>query len=164
RVYSESDLLCVESLRQGLWDDLSPAELAAVVSTLVYSARRADESNPLVPSGAVQGALQEMDRLWRSLSQVESTAGVEFLRRPDPGFAWATWRWAGGATLEQVLGDDPDLTAGDFVRWCKQVLDLLGQIALVAEDLSPRGAELRGTVRKALDGVRRGVVAYSSLA
>jgi ATP-dependent RNA helicase HelY len=163
RVYSESDLLTVESMRQGLWDDLTPAELAAVVSTLVYSARRADESNPLVPSGAVQGALKEMHRLWQSLAEVETAAGVQFLRQPDLGFAWSTWRWAGGATLEQVLGDDPDLTAGDFVRWCKQIVDLLGQIALVAEDLSPRGAELRATVRKAMDGVRRGVVAYSSV-
>ena len=52
RVYSESDLLAVESMRAGLWDDLGPAELAAVVSSLVYSSRRADESNPVVPSGA----------------------------------------------------------------------------------------------------------------
>ncbi len=163
RVYSESDLLAVESLRQGLWDALSPAELAAVVSTLVYSARRADESNPLVPSGPVQAALKEMEALWRSLADVESEAGVQFLRQPDNGFAWATWRWAGGATLEQVLQDDPDMTAGDFVRWCKQIVDLLGQIALVAEDLSPRGADLRRTTRQAIDAVRRGVVAYSSV-
>ncbi len=163
RVYSESDLLAVESLRQGLWDDLSPAELAAVVSTLVYSARRADESNPLVPSGPVQAALKEMDRLWRTLGEVESEAGVQFLRQPDNGFAWATWRWAGGATLEQVLQDDQDMTAGDFVRWCKQIVDLLGQIALVAGDLSPRGEEVRRTTRKAMDAVRRGVVAYSSV-
>ncbi len=164
RVYSESDLLAVESIRRGLWDDLSPAELAAVVSTLVYSARRADESNPLVPSGAVQTAIGEMGRLWTSLSAAESRAGVDFLRKPDDGFAWATWRWAGGATLEQVLGDDPDLTAGDFVRWCKQVVDLLSQVALVAEELSPRGEQLRRTTRKAMDAVRRGVVAYSSVA
>jgi ATP-dependent RNA helicase HelY len=88
---------------------------------------------------------------------------VQFLRQPDNGFAWATWRWAGGATLEQVLQDDPDMTAGDFVRWCKQIVDLLGQIALVAEDLSPRGPEVRKTTRKAIDAVRRGVVAYSSV-
>jgi ATP-dependent RNA helicase HelY len=163
RVYSESDLLAVESMRAGLWDGLSAAELAAVVSTLVYSARRPDESNPLVPSGPVQTALHEMDRLWRELSQAEHDAGVQFLRQPDNGFAWAAWRWAGGARLEQVLDDDPDMTAGDFVRWCKQLVDLLGQIALVAEELSPQGAELRRTTRKAIDAVRRGVVAYSSV-
>ncbi|MCW2614979.1 MAG: hypothetical protein JWN08_1973, partial [Frankiales bacterium] len=163
RVYSEADLLAVESIRRGLWDDLSPAELTAVASTLVYQARRADESNPVVPSGAVTTALSEMGRLWTSLSQAETDAGVQFLRRPDAGFAWAAWRWAGGATLEAVLSDDPDMTAGDFVRWCKQVVDLLGQVALVAEDLSPRGTELRRTTRKAIDAVRRGVVAYSSV-
>ena len=163
RVYSEADLLAVESIRRGLWDALSPAELTAVASTLVYSARRADESSPVVPSGAVAAALSEMARVSAGLAQAESDAGVAFLRKPDAGFAWAAWRWAGGATLEAVLSDDPDMTAGDFVRWCKQVIDLLGQVALVAEDLSPRGVELRRTTRQAIEAVRRGVVAYSSV-
>ena len=163
RVYSESDLLAVESLRAGLWDGLSPAELAAVVSSLVYTSRRADESNPVVPSGPVQTALTEMDRLWARLAELERDSGVQFLKKPDHGFAWATWRWASGARLEQVLDDDPDMTAGDFVRWCKQLVDLLGQVALVAEDLSPSGAELRRTTRKAIEAVRRGVVAYQSV-
>ncbi len=164
RLYSDSDLLAAESLRAGLWDGLVPAELAAAVSALVYQSRRADESTPVVPSGAVQSALADMDRLWATLVQTETDAGVQFLRRPDPGFTWAVWRWAGGARLEQVLGDDPDLTAGDFVRWCKQLVDLLGQVAVVAEDLSPDGAALRATTRKAIEAVRRGVVAYSSVA
>ncbi len=163
RIYSESDLLAVECLRDGLWDELEPAELAAVVSSLVYSSRRADESNPVVPSGGVRNALEAMDRLWGTLGQAETDAGLQPLRRPDPGFSWAVWRWAGGASLEAVLGDDPDLTAGDFVRWCKQLVDLLGQIAAVAEDLPPQGARLRRTTRTAIDAVRRGVVAYSSV-
>ena len=163
RIYSEADLLAVESIRVGLWDALTPAELTAVVSTLVYQARRADESNPVVPSGAVATALAEMTRVQSGLARAESDAGVAFLRKPDAGFAWAAWRWAGGATLEAVLSDDPDMTAGDFVRWCKQVVDLLGQVALVAEDLSPRGPELRRTTRQAIEAMRRGVVAYSSL-
>ena len=164
RVYSESDLLAVESLRQGLWDELSVAELAAVVSALVYQSRRPEQSSPVVPSAGVQSALAGMDQLWARLGQTEADAGVAFLRRPDPGFTWAVWRWAGGAPLEQVLGDDPDLTAGDFVRWCKQLVDLLGQVALVAEDLSPAGTDLRRTTRQAIEAVRRGVVAYGSLA
>ena len=55
------------------------------------------------------------------------------------------------------------MTAGDFVRWCKQLVDLLGQVATGRRGLSPHGAELRRTTRKAVDAVRRGVVAYQSV-
>jgi ATP-dependent RNA helicase HelY len=162
RVYSESDLLVVECLRAGLWDELSPAELAAVVSALVYESRRPDESVPRVPSGAVQTALSEMTRLHGRLAEAEQASKVQFLSTPDLGFTWAAWRWADGARLEQVLDDDPDLTAGDFVRWCKQLVDLLDQIALVAGLVDPR-SPLRAAARGAISGVRRGVVAYSSV-
>jgi ATP-dependent RNA helicase HelY len=158
RVYSEADLLVVECLRSGVWDELTAAELAAVVSTLVYENRRPDESVPRVPSGRVQTALGEMVRTWGRLSEAEAAERLSFLREPDLGFTWAAWRWASGARLEQVLDDDQDLTAGDFVRWSKQLVDLLGQIALVAGD-SP----VRRTSRQAIEAVRRGVVAYSSL-
>jgi ATP-dependent RNA helicase HelY len=159
RVYSESDLLVVECLRSGIWDSLTAAELAAVASTLVYENRRPDEASPQLPSGPVRTALDEMTRLWERTSEAESRHRLSFLREPDPGFTWAAWRWAGGARLEQVLDDDPDLTAGDFVRWCKQLVDLLSQVALVAAPDSP----VRQTSRQAIDAVRRGVVAYSSL-
>ena len=159
RVYSESDLLVVECLRAGVWDDLTPAELAAVTSALVYENRRPDESVPRVPSGPVQTALAEMTRIWGRLTEAESRERLAFLRAPDSGFTWAAWRWASGSRLEQVLDDDPDLTAGDFVRWCKQLIDLLSQVALVAATDSP----VRRSSRQAIDAVRRGVVAYSSV-
>jgi hypothetical protein len=45
-------------------------------------------------------------------------------------------RWARGESLSAVLTaaeqNGVDLSAGDFVRWCRQVLDLLDQIADVA--------------------------------
>ena len=159
RVYSEVDLLVVESLRAGIWDSLDAAELAGAVSALIYERRRPEDTAANVPAGAVSVAVQAMTRLWSRLGEVESEQHLSFLREPDPGFAWAAWRWAGGAPLEQVLGDDPDLTAGDFVRWCKQLIDLLGQVALVAAEGSP----VRHTARAAVAGVRRGVVAYSSV-
>ena len=159
RVYSESDLLVVEGLRRGLWDALTGPELAAVIAALVYESRRAEEVGKPVPAGAVQRALTAAELLWAELAEEEARQRVSFLRRPDSGFSWAVWRWAGGATLEEVLAQDPDLTAGDFVRWCKQLADLLGQLA----DIAPEGSPVGRTARQALAAVRRGVVAYSSV-
>ena len=158
RVYNESDLLVVECLRAGLWDNLSSAELAAVVSAVVYESRRPDEAAPQVPGGPVRARLDAMRELWGRLRDTEATYTLDFLREPDPGFAWSAWRWAAGGELEQVLQDDPDLTAGDFVRSCKQLADLLGQVALIAEE------PVRSTARTALTAIRRGVVSYSGVA
>ena len=158
RIYSDVDLLAAESLREGLWDDLDPSGLAAALSILVFEARRPDDaSSPRIPGGAVKVAIGQMVRLWGELRRLEGDHHLDFLRQPDPGFAWAAYRWAEGDELDSVL-TDVDLSAGDFVRWMKQLLDLTGQIADAAGD-SP----LRETAREAVRRLRRGVVAYSGL-
>ena len=160
RVYSEADLLVVQCLHAGVWDGLTPPELAAVVSAVVYEARRADDIGSPPPGGPVLDALREMSRTYLQVARAEAEQQLSYSREPDSGFAWAAWRWAGGATLEQVLGDDRDLTAGDFVRWCKQLVDLLGQISDVA---ALTGSPVSATARAAVKAVRRGVMAYSSV-
>ena len=42
RLYAENDLLVAECLRQGAWDGLDAAQLAAVVAAVVFEARRDD--------------------------------------------------------------------------------------------------------------------------
>ncbi|MGH3378462.1 MAG: DEAD/DEAH box helicase [Actinoallomurus sp.] len=158
RLYSESDLLTAECLREGIWDDLDPAELAASVSALVYESRQDDGKAPRIPGGPVRGVLEEMIRLSEDLREVERDHRVAFLREPDLGFVWAAYRWATGHQLDAVLSE-ADLTAGDFVRWVKQLLDLLGQVA----EAAPRGSGIRDTASRAMDAMRRGVVAYSSV-
>ena len=54
--------------------------------------------------------------------------------------------------------EDTDLAAGDFVRWAKQVIDALGQIAHIPT-ISPN---LRASCEKAIALIRRGVVALDS--
>ncbi|UAL31499.1 DEAD/DEAH box helicase [Nocardioides rotundus] len=157
RIYSELDLLAAESLRLGLWDDLTVPELAAVLSALVYESRRDPDQPPRIPCGRVEQVLAEMQSLWGDLRDVEARHKLDFLREPDPGFAWAAYRWASGDDLDDILRASP-LSAGDFVRATKQLIDLAGQVADAAGD-SP----LRRTARGVVDAVRRGVVAYSSL-
>ena len=73
------------------------------------------------------------------------------------GLALAMYRWASGTSLDAVLRE-ADMAAGDFVRWTKQTIDLLDQLSVVAD------GDVGRTARKALDAIRRGIVAYSSVA
>ena len=158
RIYNEMDLVTAESLRAGVWADLDPSELAAVLSTLVYEARRPDDAPPpRLPNPRVRDVLAQMVSIWADLDALEREHHLDQLHEPDLGFAWAAFRWAEGDELDDVL-DATGLAAGDFVRWVKQLLDLTGQVV----DASGSGA-LRDTARETIQRLRRGVVAYSSI-
>ncbi|WP_055553424.1 RNA helicase [Streptomyces sp. NBRC 110028] len=163
RLYGELDLLASECLREGVWEGLKPAELAACASALVYESRAADDAlPPKLPTGPAKEALGEMVRIWGRLDALEEDHRINQAegvgqREPDLGFAWAAYRWASGHGLDELLRE-VDMPAGDFVRWCKQLIDVLGQIAAAAPD----GTVAR-SARKAVDGLLRGVVAYSSV-
>jgi ATP-dependent RNA helicase HelY len=159
RLWSETDLLTAECLRHQVWDGLEPAELAAVISVLVYEARRDIAAAPRVPQGPVSDALAATVRLWAELEADERRHRLERTREPDLGFAWPVYRWARGESLSAVLtaaaDNGAELSAGDFVRWCRQVLDVLDQVRGVAGEDSGVGATATAAVR----ALRRGVVA-----
>ncbi|MFD2795306.1 DEAD/DEAH box helicase [Promicromonospora vindobonensis] len=160
RLYAENDLLLAECLRRGVWDGLDPAGLAAVVSTVVYQSRRDDAPDPYIPggpTGRLAGVLDDTQRVWSEVDDLEEAHGIEATGPLDLGLVGAMYRWASGKGLDSVLRGS-DLAAGDFVRWCKQVIDVLDQLGGAAPS-----DKLRTTARKAQDAVLRGVVAYSSL-
>ncbi len=156
-LFGELDLLAAECLRTGLWDGLSPAELAACVSTLTFQTRGADETAAHLPPGRVRGVLDDMALLWADLHDLESRHRLNYLRPMDVGFAHAVHRWTAGQSLAAVLYE-ADLTAGDFVRATRQVLDSLDQVAGV----TGRGS-VHDAATAAVHAVNRGVVAYESL-
>ncbi|RFU20820.1 DEAD/DEAH box helicase [Geodermatophilus marinus] len=159
RVWSEADLLVAECLRAGAWRGLGAAELAAAVSTLVFEARRETPGQPAVPAGKVAAAIGEMRRIRARLQDVELDHGVPASRDLDLGFAWAAYRWADGQGLDRVLAGaeqaGTELSGGDFVRWARQLVDLLDQLAKVADE------PVAATARRAVERVRRGVVAVA---
>ena len=158
RIYSELDLVAAEALRAGLWDELPASGLAAALSVLVFEARRPDDASaPRVPGGPTKDAIGETVRLWGQLDALERDHHLDFLRQPDLGFAWVAYRWAEGDDLDDVLSTS-DLSAGDFVRQMKQLVDFAGQIADAAVD-----TPVRDTAKEVVRRLRRGVVAYSSL-
>jgi len=158
RIYGERDLLVAECLRHGVWTELDPASLAAMATALVYEPRR-DEGNPserYLPRGAFRPALERTEEIWARLDDLEHERRLPTTGGIATGLSSAMHRWARGGSLDEVLYD-ADLAAGDFVRWAKQTIDLLDQLSVVADGKVSRNA------RAALDLVRRGIVAYSSV-
>ena len=164
RIYSESDLLVAECLRTGAWTGLAPAELAAVVSAVVYETRGGEGPGPQrvadVPTVSVRKALAQTRRLSAALRIDEQRHRINPSREPDDGFVAPVYRWATTGDLTAALsaadatGPAAALSAGDFVRWCRQVLDLLDQV----RNAAPHKA-LRVAAKRAIDDIRRGVVA-----
>ena len=158
RIYGERDLLIAECLRRGLWNELDPPALAAMAAALIYEPRR-DEgqvSERYLPKGSFRPALENTTTLWATLDDLERDNKLPGSNPLSSGLSLAMNRWAQGASLDSVLRDT-DLAAGDFVRLTKQTIDLLDQLSMVADaPVGPRA-------RQALELIRRGIVAYSSV-
>lgn len=160
RIYGEKDLLISQALRMGAFNDLDAAEIAALASILVFQAKREDRGlRPKMPSISLESAVDTVVHEWSALEDVEEAAKLPLTGEPELGLVWPIFKWANGRHLQDVLSGT-DLAAGDFVRWVKQVIDLLDQLAKIPS-LDPRIARLCG---ESIKLVKRGVVAYSSVA
>jgi ATP-dependent RNA helicase HelY len=156
RIYGEGDLLVGELLDAHILDGLEPPEVAALLSTVVYEAR---ERVPLpgdLPTPVTAERYERLQRLWRTIRRTEDQHQVQLCRELEAGFATPIFHWAEGKPLEDVLGET-GMAPGDFVRNCKQLLDVLRQVA----DVAP--PEIADLVLRARDAVLRGVVAYTGV-
>ena len=156
RIYGEGDILVAEALGDGLVAGLSPAETAALVSTVVYESRERVPRQADMPTAETAQRYQRLDRLWRRIRRSEDSHHVELCRELEAGFATPVFQWAEDKPLQDVLAET-GMAPGDFVRSCKQLLDLLRQIEEVA---SGQTADL---AHRAVESVNRGVVSYTGV-
>lgn len=160
RVFGERDLVTVEAIRSGAWDGLSGPELAAIASTVVFDARSdldpdLDPALPGGPDGPLARAWAATRAAQDRVSRAEARAGAAPTPAVEPGLMVAVHAWASGAALGTAL-DEADLQGGDFVRWVRQVMDLLDQVRHVDRP------DLARSARRARDLLVRGVVAWSA--
>ncbi len=159
RIYGERDLLTSQILETGKLSKLNAEELCAVVASLVYQARRdGDRPDPKMPTDKVADIWNTTIKIWGALSDAEEALNLDPTAPPESGLIWPMYKWARGSSLNSALRGT-DMAPGDFVRWAKQVIDTLDQFAKNSE-LPPM---LVRNAYKAVDQVKRGVVAYSNV-
>ncbi|HEX3946076.1 MAG TPA: helicase-related protein, partial [Acidimicrobiales bacterium] len=180
RIYHEADLLVAEAVVGEVLDEAEPSVLAGVLSSLVFERRRARRPGGGGRDGRERRPRKLADRLgerrrteldrrlavlvdraeWvRTLEEVHLAPRT---RHPEPGLSGAVTSWARGASfgtvLEVAARDVGEIAPGDFVRTIKQLVDLVGQVSLVAPDPTTAAA-----AAAAVDLLRRGVVAAGVL-
>jgi ATP-dependent RNA helicase HelY len=155
KIYGERDLLIAECINHGAWKDLDPATMAAMAASLVYEGRSDEgEFEPKLPKGNFRDALERTERIQEDLLELQERHRLKKEQPLDLGLTWAIYRWATGSRLDDAL-KLAGLLAGDFIRWSKQIIDLLDQLSQSADP------ELAETSYRAIDLVKRGIVAYS---
>jgi len=155
RIYGERDLLVAEALRLKIWDTLDAPSLAAMAAALVYEPRRDDENfEPRAVKGNFQQSFTNTQLLWDDLENLARKHKLPRSSKLEMDLSYPIHRWATGAKLDLVL-ESADLLPGDFIRWCKQIIDLLEQLAKASE------GPISTKARDAVDLVKRGIVAYS---
>ncbi len=158
RIHSSLDLVVAECLKRGVWDGLDPAELAGVVSLCSFENRKASDGVPQAAGEAMAEAMSRTVEVWQEIAAQEDSRRLPASPAPDSAFALALHQWTAGAPLDYCLAAarecGAELTPGDFVRWCRQAVDLLEQVAATAY-----APETRRRARQAIDAIRRGVVA-----
>lgn len=161
RIHNVSDLLVAQCLKRGIWDGLDPAELAGVASMVVFENRKATGGSPEAATEAMADAMNETMRIYNELVSDEQRHRLPVTRLPDAGFSLSIQQWAAGAPLGYALAaaaeSGAELTPGDFVRWCRQVIDLLEQIHNTGYS-----EDIRRNASRAIDAIRRGVVAIGN--
>jgi len=156
-IFHESDLLIANCVSEGVFEGLSAPNMAAMASVFVFQARGGEESiATYFPNHELKTRWKSVAKLSQKLSMAETNHGLVVHRPPEAKFMGAALDWASGTALVDVLEED-ELTAGDFVRTIKQLIDLLRQLSIVLFEEVDRNA-----ASAAAEMCFRGVVAASS--
>jgi ATP-dependent RNA helicase HelY len=164
--------MLVECLEDGIFDRLDPVELACFSSIFVFESRegsagrrqrgRGRAREPQAPATAPTLALEEAITSARAresqIKSLEARERLDLLRAPDSGFVRVVHDWANGEDLQYMASMYPQYSAGDFVRYMKQVIDIMRQIKEVTKD-----PYLKSRVSEAIDRIHRSIVAYTSV-
>ena len=132
-----------------------------MASMVVFENRKATHGEPEAATDRMAEAMGETMRVYGELSFDEQRHQLPVTRLPDPAFSLAMHQWTAGAPLGYALAaaaeSGTELTPGDFVRWCRQVIDLLEQVKKTGYS-----DEVRDSANRAIDAIRRGVVAIGN--
>jgi superfamily II RNA helicase len=146
QIRSENEYAMAELvLSEGLLADLNPAQLAALLSSLVNDSTRENLYVRLPLSGQSSQALHRVDTLFRRIDHLQRKHHVQVPIILNPVAASLVEAWAQGFTWDRLIAST-NIGEGDIVRQLRRTADILRQLSRIPE--VPEA--LRHTAKEAL--------------
>lgn len=130
QIRSENELFVAEIIFSHVLENLTPAQLAAVVCAITTEDLRIDI--PYVPfSEPVRKTLNSIRNIKRKIEKVQNYYSVEAPLYINPYFSSLIELWVEGADWE-TISQQIDIGEGDIVRSFKRVVDVLRQFTTIS--------------------------------
>ncbi|HIS36942.1 TPA: DEAD/DEAH box helicase [Candidatus Scatousia excrementigallinarum] len=130
QIRSENELFVAEIIFSHVLENLTPAQLAAVVCAITTEDLRIDI--PYIPfSEPVRKTLNSIRNIKRKIEKVQNYYSVEAPLYINPYFSSLIELWVEGADWE-TISQQIDIGEGDIVRSFKRVVDVLRQFTTIS--------------------------------
>lgn len=150
QIRSENELYLAQIIFSDALQNLSPAQLAAVISAVTTEEQRSDMMYGLPLSAPVRKSLNLIRNIRRKIDKVQKRYSVEAPLYINPFYSSLIELWVDGAEWE-TIAESLDVGEGDIVRSFKRTVDVLRQFTTI--DNVPEW--LVFTAREAIDKILR---------
>lgn len=149
-IRAENELYIAEMLLSGILDDLTPAQLSAVVCSVITEDLRGDvfPSQPL--SHPTRKALNQLKNVRKKIAVVQRDYDIDTEMYINSYYSPLIEMWVEGLSWEELTGMTQS-SEGDVVRVFKRTIDILRQIAN-AQYINP---QLNETAKDAIKAILR---------
>ena len=147
---TENEIFFIELIHRGLLDDLSSAELAAVMCAVVTEELRNTFYQKYRVSKKVRKTLHEAQDLRQKILRLQLNCEVNMPINLSPDYAGFMENWVLGTEWEDLI-ENSEVGEGDLVRIFKRTNDLLRQITVIPDV----NKELVKTAGMAIDCINR---------
>ncbi len=135
-IVAPSGIVLSEMYDRGELDDLTPAELAEVISWFACDQERRRENDFRLPRTLIERR-HAADRVFRIVATAEEEAGIDLAQGPSRWFFGVAYAWCRGASISEITRR-VELGEGDIVSILNKTVDLLDQLTGMLEQHGDR--------------------------
>lgn len=152
------ELLITELVYRNILTNLQPAEIAALLSALVFQQRTDEEPDIKLPS--LKENCKIMEKVRGDIERVEIAYGVDPVEPLSFGLVEVVYEWARAETFSKIM-ELTDVQEGIIVRCIQQLNDTLQDVKTAANRIGE--TVLKEKMEEASTAIKRDIVFTASL-